>query len=176
MAGFIPNFQENTGLYIPTTDIYELSNIANVDVNSEEFKLLMIRLYQNLSNMANALNLKDSAYYVLTQFLTGQQFFSVDPSTPNSYRPSYRIVINVGTLGAGITNTPHGMTIGATWTFTRIYGAASDNGTPLFYPIPFAGAAGSYISLFVDGTNVVIDNNSGVTFNECLVILEFLKN
>ncbi len=168
--------QINTGLYVATTDVWEISRIEQVDVTSDEFKTLLVRLYQNINNIALALNLKDSAYYIQEQFVNGQQFFPATTDAGASYRAAYRIVIDVGALGAGVTTVAHGLTITAEWTFTRIYGTATDNTLGNYYPIPFAGAAGAYISLRVDNTNVVIDNNSGVTFNKCLVILEFLKN
>lgn len=178
MAGFLPNAQDDTGLFVPTTDVYELSRIAEVDVNSEEFKLLLIRLYQNLNNIAIALNLKDSAYYVTNQFINGQLFFPEVADFNAIYRQAYRLVVDVGALGAGITTVAHLIDIPNpnTWTFTRIYGTATDNAGNNFYPIPFAGAAGAYISLFANLTDVVIDNNSGVTFTKCLIILEFLKS
>lgn len=173
---FIPNSKINTGLFVPTTDVYEVSKIGEVDVNSQEFKLLLVRLYQNLNVMAIALNLKDSGYYVLEQFVNGQVFFPTEPNTPNSFRQCFRLVVDVGNLGAGITSVNHNITVTNNFTFTRIYGTATDNTLNNFYPIPFAGAAGAYISLRANATQVVIDNNSGVTFNKCLVILEFLKN
>jgi len=178
MAGFLPNVQNDTGLFVSTTDVYEANRIREVDVNSEEFKLLLVRLYQNLNNIVLALNIKDSGYYVTTQFLNGQLFFPILGNVNNDYRQAYRIVINVGALGAGVTSVNHNLGIPNpnTWTFTRIYGTATDNTGNNFYPIPFAGGAGAYISLRANLTQVVIDNNSGVTFNKCLVILEFLKS
>ena len=95
---------------------------------------------------------------------------------PPSFRGSYRLVVNTGALGAGVTTIAHGLPVTSTWQWTRIYGAATDSATPLGYPMPWAGAAGAYIDLHVTGTNVVIDNGSGVTFDKSMVILEFLKS
>lgn len=184
---FIPNFQNNVGLYIATTDVWEISRLQDIDVNSEEFKLLLVRLYQNVNNIAIALNLKDSALYPLTQFVNGQQFFSTDPNNPNNTRSAFRIVIDVGPLGAGVTTVPHGLPIQtslvdlSTWTFTRIYGAATrpDLNQALgdYYPLPFASAGGANnIELKANNTNVVITNNSGVNFDRCYVVLEWVKN
>lgn len=177
MAEFIPNTQQNTGLFIATTDVYDtVSRINEVDVSSKEFKLLLVRLYQNLNNIVLALNLKDSAYYITQEFMNSQSFFPDPPTVNPVYRQAYRLVVNVGALNAGITSTAHNLTITADWTFTRIYGTATDNGGGNYYPIPYVGAAAAYISLMADNTNVVIDNQSGVVFNKCLVILEYLKN
>jgi hypothetical protein len=176
MAGYIPNVTDNTGLYVPTTDVWELSQIANVDINSEEFKLLLVRLYQNINNIAYVLNLKESAYYLQTQFVTGQQFFPDVSTLPPSFRGSYRLVVNTGALAAGVTTIAHGLTVTSTWQWTRIYGTATNTGTLVGYPMPWAGAGGTYIDLHVTATNVVIDNGSGVTFDKSMVILEFLKS
>lgn len=174
--GFIPNQFENTGLYIGTTDVWEVSRLEEIDVNSQEFKLLLVRLYQNINNIATALNLKDSAYYVNQQFLNGQKFFPALVTTPNAYRVAYRFVVNTGALGAGVTTVAHTLPIDVNWQFTRIYGVGSNTATLNYYPIPFAGAAGTFISVIVNATNVVINNGSGVTFDKSLVVLEFLKN
>lgn len=175
--GFIPNIPANIGVYIPTTDVYDLSRISQVDVNSEEFKLLLVRLYQNLNSIALALNLKESSYYILQEFVNGQLFFPDVTGINSEFRQDYRIVINIGALPAGTTTVAHNIPITTAYTFTRIYGTATDNTGNNFYPIPYIGPTGGavYISLQINLTNVVINNQSGVTFNECLVILEYLK-
>lgn len=176
MAGFNPNEFINVGLYVPSTNVWEVSQLQDLDINSEEFKLLLVRLYQNINAISIALNLKDSAYYVLQEFVNGQQFFSTDPANPLAFRSDFRLVLNIGALPPGITVTAHNLAVTTAWTFTRIYGVGSDTVNLLYYPIPWAGAAAAYISIIVDGTNVTIDNQSGVTFTQCIVVLEYLKN
>lgn len=180
---FIPNFQNNVGLYISTTDVWEISRLQDIDVNSEEFKLLLVRLYQNVNNIAIALNLKESGIYPLTQFVTGQQYFSTDPNNPNDTRSVFRLTLNIGSLGAGVTTVAHGLPIApnfptpTTWTFVHIYGAATDSVNGNYYPLPFASAGGAAnIELRADNTDVVITNNSGVNFDRCYVVLEWVKN
>lgn len=175
-GGYLPDVQQNTGLYVGTTNVWEFNQLLTLDVNSEEFKLLLVRLYQNVNDIAVVLNWKDSALYTLTEFIDGQQFFSTTQN-PDDLRSDYRILINVGVLGAGVTTVTHNLNITTAWTFTRIYGTATDNGGGNYYPLPFASAGGANnIELRVDNTNVVITNNSGITFNKCYVILEYLKN
>lgn len=174
---FIPNFQNNVGLYVATTDVWEISRLQDIDVNSEEFKLLLVRLYQNVNNIAIALNLKDSGIYPLTQFVNGQQYFSTNSANPNDVRSVFRIVVNIGVLAAGVTTVAHGLTIQTQWTFTRIYGTATDTILGNYYPLPFTSAGGAAnIELRVDNTNVIITNNSGVDFQRCYVVLEWVKN
>lgn len=169
-------FPQNVGLFVPTTDVWDQASISQIDIKSEEFKLLLVRLVQNLSNIANVLNLKESALYDTQVFLTGQLFFSNTPGQPQKLRNAFRLVMNVGALAAGVNTFAHGLTITTTYTFTRIYATASDNIGFNYYPIPWSGAAGGYMSIVVDATNVVIDNNSGVSFTSCIVVLEYLIN
>ena len=49
------------GLYIPTTSVWDVSEIYSTDVTKPEFKELLVRMYQNLNNMAMATNNKDSS-------------------------------------------------------------------------------------------------------------------
>jgi len=177
MAGFLPDQLENTGIYIATTDVYEINQILDANLSLEDIKLLMVRLYQNLNAMALALNLKDSAMYVENQFVNNQMFFSTDADNPDNLRNVFRLVVDVGAVGAGATTVAHNLTILSTWQFTRIYGVVNNTTTGNYYPIPWASAAGATnIELRVDNTNVVITNNSGLVFTTCYVILEWLKN
>jgi hypothetical protein len=176
MAGFLPNAQDQVGLFVGTTDVWDLSSIQTMDVNSQEFKLLLVRLYQNLNNIVLALNLKDSAYYIKTPFVTGQQFFTTTQTINENYRPSYRIVIETGALAAGTKTVAHGLAVTSSWVFTRIYGVATDSVGLNYYPIPFAGAAGAFISVVVNSTNVIVNNNSGIAFNKSLIVLEYLQS
>ncbi len=173
---YIPNQQADTGLYIATTNVWDVSAIYDLDVSSPEFKELFVRLYQNINNIALSLNMKDSGYFVEQEFVTGAAYFNPLTNDDQQLRSVYRRTYNIGPLGAGVTNTPHLLLIQPTWSFTRIYGAASNTTTNNYYPLPFASAGGATnIELRVNGTNIVITNNSGVTFLTCYVVLEYLK-
>jgi hypothetical protein len=174
---YIPDQRINTGLYVPSTNVWDLGILQEIDVNSPEFKELLVRLYQNVNNIAISLNLKDSAIYIQEEFVTGAQFFNPASSSQLLQRAEFRSTYNIGALGAGVTNTAHGLTIGATWVFTQIWGTASDNIGPNYYPLPWASAGGATnIELRVDGVNIVITNNSGIAFTSCIVVLEYVKN
>jgi hypothetical protein len=174
---YIPNVQSNTGLFVESTSIFDVGRLYEVDVNSEEFKELLVRLYQNVNNIALALNLKESALYLLEEFNTGAQYF--DPTANNQLllRPQFRRTYNIGAVPVGVTTVAHGLTIGTTWVFTDIYGALTDNIGFNYYPLPWSSAAGATnIELKVNATNIVITNNSGIAFTSCIVTLEYLKN
>jgi len=175
--------QTNPGLLVPTTNVWDPSQLYNVDVTSPEFKELLVRLYQNINTIAIALNLKDSGYYVETEFLTGQQFFpnpalsSTTPQTP-VFRGSFRTVVDFGALPNATTKSvAHNIDFGDTYSFTRIYAASTDQVNLQALPIPYATTVpGNEIELWVDATNVNIRTASDYSaYTVTYVILEYIK-
>jgi hypothetical protein len=174
--------QSNPGLFVPTTNVWDVSSLYSIDINSPAFRELLVRLYQNLNNMSLALNLKDSGYYVLQEFLNGQAYFqnpalgSLTPTAP-VLRQVFRLVVNFPGLALGVNTQLHGLTITTGYSFTRIYATASDTAGFNYYPIPFASAGGgANIEIRVDAINIIITNNSGVTFDKCYAVLEYIKS
>lgn len=171
------------GLYVATTNIWDVSQLYSTEVTDPAFKELLVRLYQNVNNIATALNLKDSAYYDLNEFVNGQMFF---PNPANSsattaapaYRNVYRLIVNFGALPNTATKSvAHGIPITSGYTFTRIYATASDTTGLTYIPIPYASPTdANEVELNVDATNVNITTGSNRTnYNVCYVILEYLK-
>lgn len=170
------NQQQNTGSFVQTTQVWDLGYLYDVDVKSPEFKDLLVRLYQQVNNIAVALNTKKTAYYINEQFNNGSQWFNPNDLSPLMTRPGFTKVIDTGALPAGATTVAHGITITANTKFTNIYGAASDNIGFNYYPLPYVDAAGvANISVQVDATNVIVTNNSGINFTSSVVILEWLE-
>lgn len=178
--------QAEYGLYIPTTNVWDVAALQQMDVNSAEFKELLIRLYQNLNNIATVLNLKDSAYYNTLEFVNGQMWFP-NPANNSStvgtatFRNDYRMVVNFGALPkAGTTSIAHNIPINGAYTFTRIYGAASDTTTLTYIPIPFVSATSvvDQLQLDIDSTyvNITTGGKDYSGYNVCYVVLEYLKN
>lgn len=174
---YIPAQKDNPGLFIATTNVWDVEDIAKMEPGSIDFNELLVRLHQNINNIAVALNMKKSGQYLQEEFVDGSVYFGTASSSQLDLRPVFRKVINIGALGAGATSVAHGLTIATTWNFTRIYGAASNTTTSNYYPLPWASAGGAAnIELKVDANNVVITNNSGIAFLTCTVVLEYLKN
>ena len=174
--------QLNPGNLIQTTFVWNSSGINQLNVNPE-LKRLLVNLYTNLNNMVLALNVKDTGLYSLDEFLTGQTFFP-NPSLSSSTaatpveRQAFRKVINFGTLpNAGTTSIAHNISIMSGYSFTRIYGAATNAALTSFIPLPYASPTlNENISLEITGTNVVITTGIDRTsYTECYIIVEFLK-
>ncbi len=175
------NQQENTGSFVLTTNVWDVSEIYNLNNVDDDFKELLVRLYQNLNLIAQVLNSKDSAYYLTQEFNTGQLYFNSTSTDPMMLKPGFRKVINTGALTAGVNTIAHningatGITSNYTWFF--INGAATNSTTPLGVPLPYAGIAGNdNITVVVNKFNLVITNNSGFTFDKSSVTLEYVQN
>jgi len=171
------------GSFIQTTQVWDVAQLQDVDVTSPEFKELMVRLYQQINNIAVVLNTKDTGQYQLSEFVNGQLYFS-DPALNSSTalspqdRQVLRKVINFGALpNAGTTAVAHGITCTVKTTFTRIYGAASDTAGKNYIPLPYASPiAADNIELKVDATNVTIITGSNRTnFTITYIVLEYLQ-
>lgn len=178
---FTPN---NTGSFVPTTNVWDVNQIYSTEVTSPEFKELLVRLYQNLNNIANVLNVKDTGAYNTFELINGQQFFP-DPALNSStdgypiFRQVYRKVINFGALPiTAAKSVPHYIDITGATTFTRIYGAASDQIGEVYIPLPFASPTlANNIELYVDATNVVVTTGSNRSaFTTTYIILEYLQS
>jgi len=180
----------NVGLFVPTTNIWDVSRLNEINVNSPEFKELLIRLYQNINNISIALNLKDSAYYDVQEFLNSQLYFknpALDSTTDQAptYRQVYRMVVNFGPLPNATTiSIPHGidMSVGptpalTTYSFTRIYGAASTVDQTSFIPLPYASPTlNENISLSVTTTDIVITTAIDYSaYALTYVVVEYIK-
>ncbi len=169
------------GSFVPTTNIWDVGQFMEVDVKSKEFKELLVRLYQNVNNIALALNIKDTGIYDTSVFVNGQTFFP-NPLTPvtsaqsANFRPVYRKVVNVNQLlNPGPTSIAHGITCDAHTTFTRIYGVATDPVGLTYIPLPFIDSLGNNIELNVDDTNVnIITTSDRSMYTICYVVLEYL--
>jgi hypothetical protein len=174
----------SSGSFIPTSYVWDVARLYEVDINSDEFKELLVRLYQNLNIMALSLNIRDAGIYNTDEFVNGQIFFPnplLDSSTPEApeFRQVFRKVINFGALPNTTTKSvAHGITLTGATTFTRIYGAASNTTGKVYIPLPYVSlTAGDSVQIYVDATNVnVITGNDKSAFTTTYIILEYLQS
>jgi hypothetical protein len=172
------------GSFIQTTQVWDIAQLQDTEVTSPQFKELLVRLYQQVGNIAVVLNTKDSGLYQLSEFVDGQLWFSnpaLNSSTPQSAqdRQDFRKVINFGPLpNTGTKSVPHGITCTPMTTFTRIYATASDTTGFNYIPLPYASpTTANNIELNVDATNVnIITGSNRSNFNICYVVLEYLQS
>ena len=173
---FIPDQRNNTGQFIATTAVFDVGRLYQVEVDSPEFKELIVSLYQQVNNISLSLNTKEFGYYLEEELVDSALYFNPASSSQLDLRPEFRLTIDTGPLPAGVTLIPHGLTILASWKFTDIYGAATDNIGFNYLPLPYADVSlGGNIELRVDAVNVIINNASGIAFTSGIVVLEYLK-
>lgn len=175
------------GLFVSTTDNYDLTRLEGKDLGSVEFRQLIVKLMNRTNNIALSLNQKDSGIYQSTEFNTGQTFqpnsalSSNTPQLPQA-RSIFRVVIITGQLpNAGTKTVAHNLTFDTNVTMVKLYGAASDTIHQEYIPLPFVSVSGAFVvgnvELYVDGTNInITTTGNGSDFNQSYVVIEYLKN
>lgn len=180
----MPN-PEQVGSFVPTTNIWaDAQRVATVELNSTEYRQLLVNLYQNVGLIATALNTKDTGYYNTSNFVNGQIFFpapglnSATQLRP-TFRQVFRQVVNFGALpNAAAKSVAHNIPVTNIVTFTRIYATASDTTGNTYIPIPYVDVVtpGNNIQIDVDIANVTITTGVDYTnYGVCYVVLEYLK-
>lgn len=170
------------GYFLPTTNIFDTTLLLEKDINSSEFREFFIRITQGINNLNLAVNAKDTGYYLLNEFVTGQTYFQ-DQTIPNNnpllQRPVYRLVINFGALPNTATKSvAHNLTPATSWSMVKLYGSASDQTAMTYIPLPYASIVlANNIELNVDATNVNVTTAADYSsYTVTYIILEYLKN
>lgn len=175
------NLQNNIGLFIPTTNIYEIDQIQEQGLSKELLKNIFVHLYQDINNIALSLNLKDTGYYFDNEFLNSQLLFPNPNSIQANYngRNIFRSVINFGALpNTATASVAHNIDISNGFSFTRIYACSSNPNTMQYLPIPYASASAvaNNIELSVDSNNVYITTGIDQSaYTTTYVVLEYVK-
>lgn len=171
-----------SGSFLPTTEVFESDTLQ--DLNRQ--------LTSVINDHALVINQKDTGIYntdssgAPVDFTNGQTWFP-NPSPSSGLREGIRRnvlrkVVNFGALPNATTKSvAHNITTTNTFSFTRIYGCATDPGASTIttaIPIPFASPTlNQNISLTVDATNVNITTGIDRTaFTVCYVVLEWIVN
>ena len=182
MSGPISS-QSNFGSFVPTTNVWDIQQLQDLPIDPG-LKELLVRLYQNINNIAVSLNTRDAGYYFTQEFINGQIYFP-DPNLNSSTiqnpinRQVYRTVVNCEALPNTTTiSVPHNVDVVDGYSFTRIYGTATDPIGLTFIPIPYASATLiNNIELSIDQTNVNI--TTGIDYSSyttTYVVLEYIKS
>ena len=175
----------NSGSFVPTTQVWDVSEIYAIESIDPKLQELLVRMYQNLNLQALVLNTKESGFYVLSQFVDGNVWFpnpalSSSSSTTPVLRQEYIKVIYYTTAlpNAGTATIPHGITVTSATTFTQIYATANDTTGMNYIPISYASPTlANNIEIKVDATNVTIITGSDRTnFTKTYIVLRYLQN
>src|SRR5271169_6171938 len=99
---FNPQQQSLTGSFVGTTEILDvISQLQQTNVNTTEFKELIVRLAQIVNLSAIVLNGKISGMYLQEVFTNGSNLYSTT-NNQATLRPVQTITINTGALALGM--------------------------------------------------------------------------
>lgn len=172
---------ENAGIFAPTSENLDISGIED-----ENLRQIFIELINIIGEMSRTINLRESGIYSLEETVSGQIFFpdqalsSLTAKAPIE-RPGLRTTLITGALlNAATKSVPHGITVTANTSFTKILGTADDPIGNNHITLPFVDVGGviaaGNIELRVDATNVLITTTgNGTNFTRSKVILEYLQ-
>lgn len=176
---------EIRGTTLPPTYVWDVQQINDLDI-SNNFKELLVRLYQNLNNISLVINTKESSYYTITgHFLNGQKWFAnpnnsfgTSPYVAPQLRDGIRVtLIDIPLPNTATVSVPHGITCTPqTRIFLKYADAYNSTGTS-FLTLPYASAvAANVIELSTDNINVNITTNSNRTDYKAIVVLDYIQN
>lgn len=179
----MPLDENDYGAYIATTDIIDPQELANLNINSQDFKKFLARLRQNINAINLLLNLKDTGLYPTTEFVCGK-VYPPDPALNSSTsvqpvdRNLFRKRIELGTLpNAGIKTVAHGIAVDNNLKIVSWVGSATDPVAHVYLPLPFASTVlNNTVQIYADATNIIITtgiDRTNFTYSE--VVLELLK-
>ena len=168
-----------SGVYIPTSFATDIEILKNPNATNEVIREVLIRLYQNLDRIQRAINTRESSVYDFQEFFNGQTFPTTSTTSStgtatNVRRQVYRKMIDFGALpNTALKSVAHGIDITSGFSFTRIYGAASDQAALTFIPIPNANTD---IQINVDATNINITTSGNLSsYTITYIVIEYLK-
>ena len=172
------------GLFLPTTNIWDVSAVYAIEDISPQLQELLVRLYQNLNSMSVAINLKDTGYYPTRPFVCGKLYFpqplnNSSTTSVATYRQVQRQTINFGTLpNTGIKSVPHNIPWSSMTTIVEIFGGATDpiglTGISLDYASP---TLANNIEVYCDSVNVnVITGSDRTNYTISTIVIEYLQS
>jgi hypothetical protein len=174
--------QNSFGAYLPLVQAFDPDSLAKLENLDPALKSLVITAYQNYNNTATIVNLKETGYYLTTEIVNSQLWFtsSGGSTSDTRFRNAFRTVVNFGALpNAGTKTVAHNIPnlIAGTVSWTKIYGTAtntSGEGIPLPYASP---TLNQNISLRVDTTNVYVTTAIDYSaYTVTYIVLEYLRN
>jgi hypothetical protein len=146
------------GPFIQTTNVFDVIDARDLDTSSEDFKQLIIRLSQQVNDIAIQLNKKVHGDYSLIAYANGRTLY---PEVPGgNERGTGFVTIDFGALpNAGMKSIAHNIVFNADTRITYLYAVANNPTIPKGLPIPYVDvttAGASNIELNIDNTNVNI--------------------
>lgn len=181
---------ELRGVYIPTTEIWNTSEVEQARIENAALKQLLVNMYMKLNRMATSIEAREFGGYPLDETLNGQKWFAnpalnSTTTTTAAQRQDFRKVIimpglpNAVPPATAVIQAPHGINVTSKTFFTRLWAMAHDPTNNLFKPIPYAFPQNTAEDMYIDAdaTNVFIRvGTDRSSFTEVIAIIEYLQN
>lgn len=167
------------GAFVPTNYIWDIQQLQETNIDPQA-KELLIRLYQNVNAIALVLNVKTTGQFPLMETVNGNLWFpnpnnNSTTAATASLRQELQQTYLITNVVPGVRTVAHGITITKATTFTGLDGAASDQVGFKYYGFN-SGAGAANISAVANSTNIVITNNTGITFTTVYIVFKYLQN
>jgi hypothetical protein len=162
---------------LPTTSLFDLTSLRDIDVKSEEFKEFIVRLYQEVNKHAIFINQKDHGIYSIEQYGSCKQYFPA--VSPGNFRGIARTALPFTFVGfsPGTVTVPHNIVFNADTRVTLLQSEANNPAGQLSLPIPYVdvtGAGAGNIQISMDNTNVYIVTAIDYTaYTDNFIVIEY---
>lgn len=138
------------------------------DVIPEEWDESRNFLTERLKEMTNAINVRQTGYFIDLETLAGENFIPSANVSPPQFRQVFRKVVDCSPLVGGIPRiVAHGIKFDVNFTLLHMYAGATNSVSLLAEPIP-NGAD----TLSMTATNIII--NSAASYDRCFVTIEYI--
>lgn len=195
----MPNYPVNQlarqGQYVQQTPLFDVTQFQQIEINSENFKMLMVQLARQTNEISLALNNKPTGQYLTSIYRSGNNWFQPPlagnyPNNQQNLRPEYQLVVEFGALPNTATKqVAHNIPIDAltsggvnTYRFVEIKGCANKPDTAgiglRYIPLPYSSATlVNNIEVYVDNTYVTVVTAADYSaFTSTTFVLRFLQS
>ena len=181
---------ELRGVYIPTTEIWNTSEVEQAKIENAALKQLLVNMYMKLNRMATSIEAREFGAYPLDETMNGQKWFA-DPdlnsttATTAAQRQAFRKVIIMPPLPSAIPpataviSVAHGISVTANTFFTRLWAMAHNPTINSFLPIPYAFPQLTEQSMYIDADLTSVHIRTGTNragYTEVIAVIEYLQN
>lgn len=183
----MPTYSQNNepGLFLKTTNVFDVQSIYQLDIKSEQFKEFLVFLRRSVSEISEAVNAKDTGKHVKTEFACGQTYFpdpaltSTTPQTPVDRQVYRKTFLWPNTLpNIGQQHVAHGIDLTSnTYKMVHIEGTASQIVPHKYIPIPYVSAdLTEIVQLYIDGPDIYIETNFDASaYDHTVIVIEYIK-
>lgn len=180
---FLPS-QLPAGPSLRTTSLINVQEIYRITQDNPGMRDIMLKIYQDLSDILKVLNMKTTGIYWLQESQNNNVYFSNPAlSSSSASLPALRNVFSktfdTGQLPNATTLTiAHNIPFNDAYTMVDYFGSATDSSGLNYICLPYSSPTSTdCIEVRVDATNIYITTGSNRSnFDRSQIVLEYLKN